>query len=169
MSGKQNDDDGDTGELLLDPDAIGDLDEVIGEFQGTSSKGDVQGTAVVPANMQDIQRAIDAGVSIATQLIEPLPPGKKAWLRVIGGLGHPITKSVFILGRGKEVSDVVLPNDPQVSRQHAAVIFARGDFYIEDLASSNGTYVGDRRVRRGKLKSGDLIKIGTFKIRLELA
>ena len=159
--------DEDTGDLLLDPDAIGDLDEVIGEFQGTASGAAAEGTAVVPANMMDIQRAIDAGVSMATQLIEPLPPGKSAKLRVEGGVIYPVAKSVVILGRGKEVVDVLLPNDTQVSRQHAAVIFARGDFYIEDLASSNGTYVGDRRVRRGKLKSGDDIRIGKFKIRIQ--
>ena len=166
MSDKNGDQD--TGDLLLDPDAIGDLDEVIGEFTGQDKGGAAQGTAIAAADMPDIQRAIDAGVSMATELIEPLPAGKSARLRIIGGSAYTIRKSVVILGRGKEVADVVLPDDPQVSREHAAVIFARGDFYIEDLSSANGTYVGDRRVRRGKLKPGDVVRLGKFKIRLEV-
>ena len=51
-------------------------------------------------------------------------------------------------------------NDPQASRQHAQFNFEQGHVFLYDLASTNGTYVNNRRVRKQKLTDGDVVRIG---------
>ncbi|MFH1008388.1 MAG: FHA domain-containing protein [Candidatus Latescibacterota bacterium] len=64
-------------------------------------------------------------------------------------------------------NDIVIEDD-RVSGQHAELSFEEGQFWIEDLGSTNGTYVnGERITRKSPLKNEDLIKIGVaiYKIR----
>lgn len=62
---------------------------------------------------------------------------------------------------GREGCDVNLP-DPEVSRRHAAIrAAAGGSFAIEDLGSSNGTFVNGERVRGvTALRDGDSVRLG---------
>jgi hypothetical protein len=62
---------------------------------------------------------------------------------------------------GREGCDVNLP-DPEVSRRHAAIrAAAGGSFAIEDLGSSNGTFVNGERVTGvTALRDGDSIRLG---------
>jgi len=64
-----------------------------------------------------------------------------------------------VLGRAPDCGLFV--NDPGVSRRHAR-IFRRldGKYFVEDLDSSNGTYVGPRSVTRCELSPGDRVRIG---------
>ncbi len=52
-------------------------------------------------------------------------------------------------------------DDPRASRQHAQFNFERGHVFLYDLASTNGTYVNNRRVRKQKLTDGDIVRIGS--------
>lgn len=57
-----------------------------------------------------------------------------------------------------------------VSRRHAIVLFKNGSFLVEDLGSSNGTFVNNRRVAAQatmSLQDGDELKCGTLVIRVE--
>ena len=54
---------------------------------------------------------------------------------------------------------------PSVSRKHARFIFDGGHFYVEDLGSSNGTYVNNQRVTRAKLSGGDEVRCGDFELK----
>jgi len=64
-----------------------------------------------------------------------------------------------IIGRSLDAG-VSLPV-PSVSRHHAAIQVSRGDVWIKDLGSRNGTFVGVDRIKRPtKLRDGDLIAIG---------
>jgi ABC-type multidrug transport system ATPase subunit/pSer/pThr/pTyr-binding forkhead associated (FHA) protein len=57
--------------------------------------------------------------------------------------------------------DLVLDH-PEVSRKHA-LVRRRGDRYLlEDLDSSNGTYLNDKPIKQAELQEGDLIQIGKF-------
>jgi hypothetical protein len=68
------------------------------------------------------------------------------------------------LGR-KPGNDIVLEN-MAVSGQHCAFeLQGLADVYIEDLGSTNGTFVNNKRVReRQQLQDGDTIAIGHFRI-----
>jgi pSer/pThr/pTyr-binding forkhead associated (FHA) protein len=105
-------------------------------------------------------------VSLASARIESLPDSPQALIAVSDGRDPvPITKSVMILGRGAEVADVVLQSE-KVSRQHAAIIFARGEFFIEDLNSTNGTLIAGRRIKRVRLAPGLSVRIGGFLLQI---
>jgi pSer/pThr/pTyr-binding forkhead associated (FHA) protein len=67
------------------------------------------------------------------------------------------------LGRG-QVADFVV-DGPMVSRVHARVMVTEaGLLEVEDLDSTNGTYVNDRRVTRSVLVAGDLLRLGRVEI-----
>lgn len=63
------------------------------------------------------------------------------------------------MGRGTN-NDIRLA-DPTVSRYHARVSVADGQAFVEDLGSSNGTYVNDERVSKSALANGDGLRIGS--------
>lgn len=64
-----------------------------------------------------------------------------------------------IVGRDAS-ADVTVP-DPNVSRRHARITRDAAGVWLEDLGSTNGTYVNDHRlVERYRLHDGDRVKIG---------
>jgi pSer/pThr/pTyr-binding forkhead associated (FHA) protein len=71
---------------------------------------------------------------------------------------------VYLIGR--ESADVPL-DDEKVSRKHAEIGLYGPDAYVlRDLASTNGTFVNERRVsEKVKLKHRDLIRVGDTLIR----
>lgn len=70
-----------------------------------------------------------------------------------------LIKSEIVIGRDEGV-DVVIPT-PAVSRRHAKLSMEGNGYVIEDLGSSNGTFVNGERLRARKaLNAGDEIKLG---------
>ncbi|MCP1726320.1 putative component of type VI protein secretion system [Natronospira proteinivora] len=67
------------------------------------------------------------------------------------------------LGRQKD-NDIHL-DESTVSGHHARVVIRDDHFCVEDLESTNGTYLGDRRIRRVGLRNGDAFHIGPFQVR----
>jgi hypothetical protein len=64
-----------------------------------------------------------------------------------------------VIGRGRE-NALRLP-DPDTSRRHARILCQAGRYRIQDLASTNGTFVNGERVQEHDLAPGDRIHIGT--------
>ncbi|GAC1536652.1 MAG: hypothetical protein NVS3B10_00700 [Polyangiales bacterium] len=64
-----------------------------------------------------------------------------------------------VLGRGPQ-SAVHLDSDG-VSRKHARVVRQGDSFIVEDLKSTNGTWVDEKRITFHKLKDGDRVQVGT--------
>jgi pSer/pThr/pTyr-binding forkhead associated (FHA) protein len=61
---------------------------------------------------------------------------------------------------GRDDCDVVL-SDPEVSRRHAVVLESPEGFAIEDLGSTNGTWVNGERIDRPEpLHAGDEVRLG---------
>lgn len=72
---------------------------------------------------------------------------------------YPLTRSKMIIGRTQD-NDIAVA-DPEVSRQHAQVILHEGGFAIEDLESTNGTFInGLRAIGMTPLNHGDTIELG---------
>jgi len=65
----------------------------------------------------------------------------------------------IIVGRSSEL-DMVLVEE-MVSRKHAKITVRRGSITIEDLGSTNGSFVNGERIHQAELHEGDRILIGT--------
>src|SRR3712207_855247 len=73
----------------------------------------------------------------------------------------------IVIGRSSEL-DMVLVED-MVSRKHARIMVnGIGQISIEDLGSTNGTFVNGEKVKQATLKEGDRILIGTSILKLIL-
>ena len=74
-----------------------------------------------------------------------------------------LTKDRTTLGR-RPYNDVVIDN-LAVSGEHAAVLMSGSDVQLEDLNSTNGTYVNSRAIRKQTLRHNDTVEIGKYKIK----
>jgi predicted component of type VI protein secretion system len=74
-------------------------------------------------------------------------------------MAFDITKDVTVLGR--DVSNDIVIGDSEISRQHARISRTPGGYVLEDLGSTNGTYVGGERLSGPlALNPGDMIGLG---------
>jgi pSer/pThr/pTyr-binding forkhead associated (FHA) protein len=93
------------------------------------------------------------------------PLGASVYARLIpmpGSIGEltDLAHATVLIGRGKDCAVVL--SDVSVSRIHAKITQDQaGRVAVEDLRSSNGTYVNDRRVDQQELQHGDRIRFGT--------
>src|SRR5215470_17851966 len=70
----------------------------------------------------------------------------------------------IVIGRSSDL-DMVLVED-MVSRKHAKITTTTGHIVIQDMGSTNGTFVNGEKIRKSRLKEGDRILIGTSIIKL---
>jgi pSer/pThr/pTyr-binding forkhead associated (FHA) protein len=70
----------------------------------------------------------------------------------------------IVIGRSSDL-DMVLVED-MVSRKHAKISTAGAQITIQDLGSTNGTFVNGEKIKKVRLKEGDRILIGTSIIKL---
>ena len=68
---------------------------------------------------------------------------------------------------GRDATNVVAIDSSSASRKHARITVEPAFVTIEDLGSSNGTFVNGVRIDRQVLAHGDVIRIGTLEIRFE--
>jgi len=99
----------------------------------------------------------------------PRPGGRSYVLRFISGKYQggefPIAADKQILiGRSSDL-DMVLVED-MVSRKHARIAMQTDQIWIEDLGSTNGTFVNGEKIKRARLKEGDRVLIGTSILKL---
>ncbi|MEM7801714.1 MAG: FHA domain-containing protein [Chloroflexota bacterium] len=72
---------------------------------------------------------------------------------------YMLSNETTIVGR-EPINDAMFP-DPEVSRRHARIINKNGDFFIDDLNSTNGTFINGRRISEiTRLNAGDIIDFG---------
>jgi hypothetical protein len=85
-------------------------------------------------------------------LVVTSPPGRS-------GVNYPLTGEVTV-GRSPGCS-ISLPDDTFVSQIHARVFHRDGEWWVEDLGSTNGTYRNDARVHSAVvIRSGDRVQFG---------
>ena len=74
------------------------------------------------------------------------------------GEKHGVTKDRFVIGRGKQSSDLTL-KDPNVSRQHAMIEYQNGVYFMVDMGSTNGVEYNGQRIARKQIAEGDVFRI----------
>ena len=75
------------------------------------------------------------------------------------GKTYPLVKSELFIGR--DLSNDIVINDPEISRRHARLYIQNGAFVLEDLGSTNGSSVnGQRLVSPYTLHPGEVITLG---------
>lgn len=81
---------------------------------------------------------------------------------------YPLSQSVSKIGRDK-ANNISLNNDSYISRHHAWVLFIKGNYFVEDLGSTNGTLLnGDVLSERKQIFPGDRIKFGRTELVFEI-
>jgi len=88
--------------------------------------------------------------------------------------GEPAVGAVFALDAittlGRDVNNAIVIDDEFVSSSHAALTYRGRAWYVEDLGSTNGTFVNGSRVDAlAPLAFGDEIQVGQARLRLERA
>ena len=86
--------------------------------------------------------------------------------------GEPPAGAVFGLDAvttiGRDVNNAIVVEDQFASAEHAVLTFRGRTWYVEDLASTNGTYVNGSRINGlAPIGFGDEIQIGQVRVRLE--
>jgi pSer/pThr/pTyr-binding forkhead associated (FHA) protein len=74
-----------------------------------------------------------------------------------------LTKDRTSLGR-RPYNDIVIDN-LAVSGEHAVLQMSGNDVFVEDLNSTNGTYLNGKAVKKQQLNNGDTVEIGKYKIK----
>lgn len=77
-----------------------------------------------------------------------------------------LTKEATALGR-RPYNDIVLDN-LTVSGEHAILHMLGGHVTVEDLHSTNGTYVGGKAVDKEELRHGDILEMGKYRLKFEV-
>ena len=122
--------------------------EAIAGMGGAAATGGAIGAAASIAASMANARANQAPAQPLAQLID-----------VVTRETLEVNAAHCIIGRERAAADVVL-RDPNVSRRHAELTFTGSDWSIEDLNSTNGTFVNNRRITRCPLRNGDLLTFG---------
>lgn len=80
------------------------------------------------------------------------------------GERFPVTKERFVIGRGKQTSDLTI-KDPNVSRQHALIEFHNGQYFMVDMGSTNGVEYAGQRIQRQLVNEGDVFRVCDHELR----
>lgn len=75
------------------------------------------------------------------------------------GKSFELTKNELYIGR--DINNDIVVNDSEISRKHARLVMQAGGYVLEDLGSTNGTFVnGQRLMGPHVVKPGELIMLG---------
>jgi hypothetical protein len=106
----------------------------------------------------------------ATELERSIPAARATpTLRLVNeaGVAATVTVDRFLVGRGRHCDLVI--EGAKVSREHVAIQREPDGWWIEDLGSSNGTWLGRARIERRHIEDGDEYLICSEKIRCLLS
>ncbi len=100
-----------------------------------------------------------------TPSIPPSPP------YLIRSDGAELLLEGDALSLGRSSDNHIVVNDKLVSRRHSVLKREGANYVLEDLGTSNGTFVNNQRIQRHVLSQGDVIKLGQtyFTYRLPVA
>ncbi len=95
-----------------------------------------------------------------------IPPRQRAYFEIIGPGEKTkvleLAEGEVFIGRNPDCDIRLKPRN--ISRRHARVFFRNEEYHIEDLDSTNGTYVNGIKIVKCVLRDHDQIEIGGIKI-----
>ena len=98
----------------------------------------------------------------------PTEKAEQAVVEVMSGPedGRLIVCEKTPISMGRASDNVVhLPYDHMISRHHAKIVKSKGKFILQDLGSTNGTFVGGKRVRESlAIEPGELFCVGATQL-----
>ena len=77
-----------------------------------------------------------------------------------------IEKPIVTIGR--DVNCNVRIDNLAVSKNHAQILDLQGSYVIEDLESTNGTLLNDKKIKKETLKHGDVLTIGKHSLEIHI-
>jgi pSer/pThr/pTyr-binding forkhead associated (FHA) protein len=116
----------------------------------------------------DWQVTAGGGTFSAADMADMTSPSIKRMRRVVLVISERetvVNADRFVIGR--DVSCNLTVEAPRISRQHAALVSTPDTVELEDLNSSNGTWMNGERVSRVELQSGDEFFLGDVPVRVE--
>ena len=121
-------------------------------------------TSAAPLQGSPAYAAVPA--SQPTTVISPQPsaPTLVATDGPLAGQRFPLNGPLEI---GREAPGLPLRFDSSASRRHASISPSPAGLIVQDLGSTNGTYVNGQRVTSATVKPGDLVRIGATTFRIE--
>jgi hypothetical protein len=116
--------------------------------------------AVVRILLRDLRTASRGPAELGRLVVLTSPLGEPQ-----PGASYPLD-AVTTLGR--DVNNGIVLDDPFASADHAVLTFRGRNWFVEDLSSTNGTYVnGIQVVGVGPLGYGDELQVGEVRFRLD--
>jgi len=80
---------------------------------------------------------------------------------------NPIDEHIILHDQvtiGRNIDNDIHIDDSTISSHHARIILGSGNSIIEDLGSTNGTYVNGQRIKQQEITAGDKIMIGQHQL-----
>jgi serine/threonine protein kinase len=123
--------------------------------------------ASAQALADDLKRLRATQMSRAAVPSAPRPTLPSVSLVGPNGKRMQLTGASTTIGRSPECDLVIKVSD--VSKRHCRILLAPGEVAVEDLGSSNGTFVNGEQVDRRRLEDGDKLELGghLLKVRVE--
>jgi len=124
-------------------------------------------------------KVVEEGVDVAESVEAPAEAEKvvsvaeaKAVPKILVCIGGPHFGEEFELKQGENFigrtqGDIILSEDPQVSRSHCVIVVRQFAISIKDLGSTNGTWVNNEKIVERELSASDVITLGQCKFRLK--
>ncbi len=116
------------------------------------------------------QVAYAGGIATSVAALKPQPRMEAFLIPATAGaqpgapsLEETLLSQTKVITIGRQVGTTLLIDHPSISRRHADIVYANGQYLLRDLSSSNGTFVNDRSLQRGEvytLKANDRIRFG---------
>ena len=110
---------------------------------------------------------VHRAVETSTRVMEV--PSAALVLIVGPGKGKRFSLKGTTLTLGRTPENNIAVDDSTVSSGHARLVSKGGDWQLEDIGSTNGTFVNDEKISSRRLKNGDLVRLGKVVFRFESA
>ena len=113
----------------------------------------------------DLDKTIISESAVGQRLFKVRTPG--TMFIVFQGKRIPITSRITV---GRDTDNSIALDDALASRHHAVIQKVKDDFFVEDLNSTNGTFVNTHVIPPGKyvrLHQSDIILVGRTELSLQ--